>query len=176
MIKSLSFREEILPHLISITAFLIIVIIFSSQAIFEGKTLFQHDIYQWKGGAQELLEFRSKTGEEGLWTNSMFSGMPGYLVNLVFSGDLIIYLQKALSLGLPHPAHIIFISFISYYIMLLAFGIRPYLAMAGAIAFGLTSFNIIGISAGHNSRIIAIAFMPLVIAGIHMTLKKDKLW
>src|SRR5690606_18768662 len=40
---------------------------------------------------------------------------------------------------------------------------------AGAIAFGLNGFNIIGIMAGHNAKIAAVALMPLVLAGIHLT-------
>jgi hypothetical protein len=69
---------------------------------------------------------------------------------------------------LPHPISSIFLAFVCYYILLLSFRIRPFLAIAGAIAFGLSSYMIAGLAAGHNGRIGAIAFMPLVMAGIHL--------
>jgi hypothetical protein len=73
-----------------------------------------------------------------------------------------------MALFLPHPVANVFLGFLSYYILLLAFRVRPYLAIVGALAFGLSSFIIIGLGAGHNGRIGATAFMPLVMAGIHL--------
>jgi len=171
----INFRKHIAPHLIALLIFAVVSILFFSPVVFNGEHLFQHDIYQWQGGAKELIDFRNKTGEEGLWTNSMFSGMPGYLVNVEFSGDLVKYLQAIYYLGLPHPVRILFSAFISFYILMLAFGVRPTLAIGGSLAFGLSSFNIVGIIAGHNARIFAIAYMPLVLAGIHICLKKNAL-
>ncbi|WP_343031287.1 YfhO family protein, partial [Xanthovirga aplysinae] len=129
---------------------------------------------QGQGTTQELVNFREQTGEEGLWTNSMFSGMPGYLVDVRYSGDWVNVPMRVLSLGLPNPANLLFIGMVCYYIMLLVFGVRPGLAIAGAIAFGITTFNIISVEAGHNSKVRAIAYMPLVLAGIQLALKKQK--
>lgn len=171
--KNIKFTQHILPHIIAVLAFLIVTVIFFGPFFFDNKSLEQHDINQWKGGAQELVEFREETGEEGLWTNSMFSGMPAYLVNVEWSDSIIVAIKKVLAIGLPHPVRNIFLAFISFYILLLAFKVRPYLAIGGALAFGLSSFMIIGLGAGHNARIGAIAFMPLVLAGIHTTFKRN---
>ena len=73
-----------------------------------------------------------------------------------------------LSVFLPHPVNVIFLAFLCYYILLLSFKVRPWFAIAGALAFGLSSYMIIGLGAGHNARIGAIAFMPLIIAGIQL--------
>src|SRR5258706_4603966 len=105
----------------------------------------------------------------------MFSGMPAYLVNLKWSDGVLVGMKRVLSLFLPHPVNNIFIAFLCYYIMLLAFRVRPYLAIAGAIAFGLSSYMIIGLSVGHNARIGAIAFMPLVMAGIHLVFNQKRI-
>ena len=169
--SNIDFKKDLLPHLIAIIIFIVVTILFFAPVIFEGKTLPQHDITQWQGSAQELIEFREKTGEEGLWTNSMFGGMPGYLVNVEFSGELNLYVHKILGLFFPHPISLIFIAFFCSYVMLQAFGVRSWLAVAGALAFGLTSFVIIGLSAGHNSKVAAIAYMPLVLAGVHMAFR-----
>lgn len=173
--KKINFKEHILPHIIAVLVFLIVVILYFSPVIFENKVLNQPDIIQWQGGAQELIDHRESTGEEGLWTNSMFGGMPGYLVNVKWDNYPIEILQQIMALGLPHPIWYVFLAFVSYYILLLTFGVRPYLAIGGAIAFGFSSFNIIGLSAGHSARIGAIAFMPLVLAGIHLTYSRWKL-
>src|SRR5260370_23081786 len=76
---------------------------------------------------------------------------------------------------LPHPVANIFLAFLCYYILLLTFRVRHYLGIAGAVAFGLSSYMIIGLGAGHNARIGAIAFMPLVMAGIHLTFSGRRL-
>ena len=172
--RKINFIKDILPHLVAIVTFIIVTIIFFRPIYFDNKALSQSDINQWKGGAQELAEYREATGEEGLWTNSMFGGMPGYLINVRWSYGIITVFQKIISLGLQHPVGTMASSFVCFYILLLAFGIRPYLAIAGALAFGLSSFMIIGLAVGHNARISAIAFSPMVIAGIHLVLYRQK--
>jgi len=160
--------SDVLPHIVAIVVFLLVTVSFFNPIFFDNKTISQGDITQFLWGSKELRDYRNATGEEGLWSNSMFSGMPAYLVNLDWSDSPVSTMKKVLSLFLPHPVTNIFLAFVCYYILLLVFKIRPYLAIAGALAFGLSSYMIIGLSAGHNSRIGAIAFMPLVMAGIHL--------
>lgn len=173
MIK-VDFKKDILPHLIAISVFLALTILFFQPVFFEGKALQQGDILQWEGGAKELIDYRETTGEEGLWTNSMFSGMPAYMVSVKWGNELIKTAHAIISLGLPHPVRIIFVTMLSFYIMLLCFKVRPYIAIMGAIAFALSSYNIIGITAGHNARISAVSLMPLVLAGIHLCFTRNK--
>lgn len=173
--KKIHFVADVLPHLIAILAFLLITLIFFNPAFFDNKTLQQADILEWEGSSKALRDYRQQTGEEGLWTPAMFSGMPAYLVNVEWSNGPVLFFKKIMSLGLAHPYGNIFLAFVSYYILLLAFRIRPYLAIAGAVAFGLSSFIIIGLSAGHNARIGAMAFMPLVMAGIHLVFSGKRL-
>lgn len=166
--KKINFGKHVLPHVVAIVVFLIVTIFFFSPVFFKNQSISQHDIQQWAGSSKELRDYREKTGEEGLWVSTMFSGMPAYLVNVQWSNGIVSGLKKILSSGMPHPINDIFLAFLCYYIMLLSFGVRPYLAITGALAFGLSSYMIIGLSAGHNARIGAIAFAPLVLAGIHL--------
>ena len=106
----------------------------------------------------------------------MFGGMPGYLVNIEYDGELHLILHKILGFFLPHPVGLILIAFICCYIMLTSFGVRTWLSVAGSLAFGLTAFVIIGLSAGHNSKVAAIAYMPLVFAGVHLAFRGKNLW
>jgi len=173
--KKINFSAHILPHVIAIGVFLIVTVFFFKPVFFDNKSISQHDIEQWAGSSKELRDYRDQTGEEGLWANSMFSGMPAYLINVQWSNKPVSYLKQILSVGLPHPIANIFLAFISYYILLLAFGVRPYLAIGGALAFGLSSYMTVGLAAGHNARIGAIAFMPLVMAGIHLAFSGRRL-
>jgi hypothetical protein len=166
--RNISVKEHIWPHVIAVVVFLVVTVFFFSPVFFENKALSQYDIQQGAGLSKSLHDYRNATGKEGLWAISAFSGMPAYLVNINWSNGVLVGLKGAFCLFLPHPVNNIFAAFLCYYIMLLAFGVRPWLAIAGALAFGLSSYVIIGLSAGHNARIGAIAFMPLVMAGIHL--------
>ena len=173
--RKIDFSKDILPHGIAIGVFLIVTIFFFNPVFFDNKKLDQSDITQWEGSSKAMRDFRAQTGEEPLWTSSMFSGMPGYLVNVEWGNKAVGYLKGLLAFKLPHPICNIYLAFVCYYIMLLAFGVRPYLAIGGALAFGLSSHLIIGLSVGHSSRIGAIAFMPLVVAGVHLVFSNKKI-
>ncbi|HEY9117833.1 MAG TPA: hypothetical protein VIN11_08405 [Roseivirga sp.] len=172
--KKINFSQHVLPHLIAVIAFLVITVAFFNPVFFDNKNLNQSDIIQWEASAHELIEYRNQTGEEGLWTNSIFGGMPAYLISVKWGNQLIKYTHAVFALGLPHPVRIIFVSMLSFYIMLLCFRVKPYLALIGSVAFGLSSYNIIGLTAGHNARISAVSFMPLVMGGIHLCFTRNK--
>ena len=148
----------------------IIVFISISIAYFhpmlEGKRLDQHDINMWKGMSKEISDFREQTGEEALWTNSMFGGMPAWQISVVYSGNLMRYFKSLLYKMLPYPIGTVFMYFLGFYILLLALRIDPWLSMAGALAFGFSSYFFIIIGAGHSSKAIAIGLMAPVLAGI----------
>lgn len=173
--KKINFLEHVLPHALAIIVFLVVTVFFFSPVFFENKTLIQGDIQQSVAVSKSLHDYRNQTGEEGLWAPNLYSGMPGYMVNVQWGYGPVSILKRVLTLNIPHPVANIFLAFICYYIMLLAFKVRPYLAIAGALAFGLSSFMIIGLSAGHNARIGAMAFMPLVLAGIHLSFSGKRL-
>lgn len=173
MIRKIDFRKEILPHILAVAVFFLIILFLYHPIFLENKDIRMNDVLQGIGGGQESSEFRKLNDEEALWTNSMFGGMPSYLINIRWSGDLLEYLQKVMTLGLPSPASVTFLMMINFYVMLLIFRIRPVLALAGSIAFALASFNIISIEAGHIWKARAVAYMPLVVAGFHLMFEKE---
>lgn len=162
-------KKQLFTHGIIILGFLLVTVLVHYPTFLNGYEISQHDILQSSGGNSQLQDYRIESGEEPLWNPNMFSGMPAYLTGIQFSGDLLKYVYLTLTLGMSHPPAILFISMLSFYIMLICFKVRPLLAAAGAIAFGLNGFSIIGIMAGHNAKIAAVALMPLVLAGIHLT-------
>jgi hypothetical protein len=167
----MKFNQNILPHLIALLVFILVTVAFYSPIVFESKTINQHDMIQGLGASQEIIDYRKQTGEEALWTNSIFGGMPAYLINMQWSGDLMLYVHRLLSLWLPSSAGVTLVGCITFYLLLLVFKVRPWLAIIGGLAYGLGSFNIISIEVGHMWKVWAIAYMPLVLAGVHLTIK-----
>jgi hypothetical protein len=166
--------KKIFPYATAILVFIGITLAYFSPLL-EGKRLDQHDINMFKGMSKEITDYREKTGEEALWTNSMFGGMPAWQISVVYSGNLMRYVKKIISLGLPYPANAVFVYFLGFFILLLVLGIDPWLSMAGAIAFGLSSYYFIIIGAGHTSKAFAIGYMAPVVAGIVLTYKGNYL-
>jgi len=162
--------KKLTPHLIAIGVFLLIVFIYFSPLL-EGKQLEQHDIKQWEGMSKEIKDFREKAHEEPLWTNSMFGGMPAYQISVLYPSNLLQYINKVMWLGLPGPANIIFLCLLGFYLLLISLKIDFRLAIAGAIAYAFCSYNFIYIVAGHNSQIHAIAFVPMILAGVLMAFR-----
>ncbi len=163
-----------LPIVTAILVFAVITFLYFSPMLIDGKTIQQGDILQGKGASKELADFRKTNGSEALWTNSMFGGMPAFQISTVYNGNLGRYIEKVLTLGFPHPSQLIFIAFVGFFLLMLALDISPWLSIAGAIAFGLSSYNLGLIEAGHNSKIGAIGFMPMVIAGVLLVFRKRK--
>ncbi|WP_373495318.1 hypothetical protein [Aquiflexum sp.] len=163
-----NFKKDILPHLIGVVIFYLIVLFYFSPAVIDGKILFQYDILQWEGAAKEIMDYRTETGEEALWTNRLFGGMPSYLVSFEIPGDITNFLTKVFTLGLPHPVNSLFFGMVSMYILLLGFKVRPEFSIPGAIAFAFNTFHVISLDAGHNAKIWAICLIPLILAGIHL--------
>ena len=110
-------------------------------------TINQGDIVQFQGMSKEIQDFREKTGNEALWTNSMFSGMPAYLIDVKWDNKLILGIHKIVSLGIPHPINYIFISFISFYIMLIRskWPVVMWIRSVGTLPWALTG-KIIGLT------------------------------
>jgi hypothetical protein len=157
--------KKYLPHLIAVAAFVVITMIYFSP-LFNGKELRQSDINNWKGMSKEIMDFKEKSGEDTYWTNSMFGGMPGYQIAAVYSANLIQYIDKVITLGLPAPANYLFLFMVGFYFLLITLKVDNKIAIVGSIAFAFNCYFLIAIEAGHNTKAHAIGFMAPVVAGI----------
>ena len=168
--KNFSFKAAI-PHVTAIFLFLVVTLVYFSPLL-EGKRILQMDIVHYQGVSKEIMDYRAKYHEEPLWTNSMFGGMPAYQVSTNYPANLVGYFDKVFTLGLPHPASLVFLYFIGFYILLLVLGVNPWLSIAGALGFGFSSYFFVIIEAGHNSKAHAIGYMAPVLAGIILVFRK----
>ncbi|MDD4292732.1 MAG: YfhO family protein [Bacteroidales bacterium] len=167
--------KKILPYLIAILSFIVIAYMFTPQ-VFSGKVVNQGDIASWRGMANEIISYNEANPDKdpALWTNSMFSGMPATTISVVYDGDFTDYLYKILFVGQRPPSYLL-ISLIGSFLLFLAFGVNVWLSLIGAIAISFCSYNMQLIQVGHNSKMVAIAFMPWVLAAVVYAYRKKAL-
>lgn len=161
---------KVAPFVAAFVIFLLVVFMFF-QPLFEGKKLNQGDIMHFQGMSKEIADHRDKYGEEPLWTNSMFGGMPAYQISTYYPSNLMKKVDQVFRLGLPVPADYVFLYFVGFFFLLIVLGFNPWLAIVGALAYGLSSYYLIILEAGHNSKAHAIAYMAPVLAGVLLTYK-----
>ncbi len=162
--------KKILPHLIAIGAFLVITFMYFSPML-SGKEMKQSDIANWEGMSKEITDFQDQHHESTYWTNSMFGGMPAYQISAVYPFTIIKYVDEIVTLGLPTPANYLFLFMLGFYFLLLTLKVDKRLALVGAVGFAFSSYFLIFIGTGHNSKVHAIGYMAPVIAGIIMTFR-----
>jgi hypothetical protein len=166
--------KQYLPHAIAVLAFAILTIIYF-KPLFTGKELKQDDIARHKGMSKEIVDYRTKNNSEPLWTNSMFGGMPAYQISTLYPGNWIAKLDNAFKLFIPLPAGYLFLYCLGFFILLLCVNINPWLALVGGLAYGLSSYFIIILEAGHNSKANALGYLPALLGGI-LLLFKNRYW
>lgn len=163
-------------HFLALGVFVLTTFIYF-QPKFNGYGLKQHDIVQFKGMSREIAHYRqTHDGKDPLWTNSMFGGMPAYQVSMKSPGNLVADLDTVLLGWMGSPAGMLFAYFLCFYIMLLCMRINPKLALLGALAYGFSTYFILILPAGHNSKAAAIGFIPLVIGALYMTYRGQLKW
>lgn len=166
--------KKFIPHIIIVALFAVIAIAFF-YPVLQGKGIFQSDIAQYTGMAKERNDYRQTENKETYWTNSAFGGMPTYQLGAQYPNDLVKQLDRTLRF-LPRPADYLFLYFVGFYILLLVLKVDYKNAFLGAIAFGLSTYLIIILGAGHNSKAHAIAYFAPVLAGILLVFQRKYLW
>jgi hypothetical protein len=118
--------------------------------------------------SKEISDYRESSGEEALWTNSLFSGMPAYQISVKYSSNLVRYIDKIISLGFPRPANLLFLYLLGFYLLLISLNIDYRIAALGAFAYAFSSYFFIIIQAGHMTKAHAIAYLPMVVAASNL--------
>ncbi len=158
------------PHVLAILGFVLISLLYFNPVL-QGKKVFQSDIAQYIGMAKEQNDFRKTTGEEPYWTDSAFGGMPTYQLGANYPNNFIKQLDSVIRF-LPRPADYLFLYFLGFYILLRVFRVDSLKAFFGALAFGFSTYLIIILGVGHNAKAHAIAYMPMVVAGVILVFRK----
>jgi hypothetical protein len=169
--------KKSIPHVIAIAIFLILTCVYFAPGIFEGKNLQQSDMQKVSGMTQELSDYYEKEGGKSAWTGSMFSGMPAYHIQIYgYQPNYLFYLEKPVKAIDYGGASMILTALICFYILMCVMSVKPWLAIAGTVAFAFASYNLIIIMAGHITKMYVIAYMPLTVAGMILLFRNNLLW
>ncbi len=162
--------QKLYPHLLAILGFIFISLLYF-MPVLQGKKIYQSDIVQFTAMAKEQNDFRANEHAEPYWTNSSFGGMPTYQMGAKYPHDYIGKIDDVLRF-LPRPADYLFLYFLGFYALLLVLKTDPLKAFFGALAFGFSTYMIVILGVGHNAKAHAIAYMPLVVAGVILVFRK----
>ena len=169
--------KKLLPYAVAIALFVGISMLYCAPAL-DGKVLVQGDVNSWKGAAQEALNYKAETGNYTSWTNSMFGGMPTYqITGSLPSSKFRAIISDTLHLGLQdsNPIGLVFAYFVGFFLMLLCFGVNPWLSIIGALTIGFSSYFFLIIPAGHVTKAIAISYLAPIIGGFYAIMRR-KYW
>ena len=142
---------------------------------FEGKVLPQHDIEQYEGMSRDLRQHYEATGEDAQWTGAMFGGMPAYLISVRYPSQLVKNSVNTVVKAVKTPAGFIFFAMTAMWIMMLIFGMSPWVGMVSALAYGLSTYFFLIIGAGHVTKMWALVYAPLMMGGACATLR-GRMW
>ena len=157
--------KKVLPYAVIVAGFVVIAYAYAPQVL-QGKVVNQSDISSWKGMSHEILEWNEEHPDDpALWTGSMFGGMPATQISVDYRGDATDPFYNLLFWGQRPPSYLI-ISLLGGFLLFLAFGVNPWLSAVGAIAVTFCSYNMQIVQVGHNTKMVAIAFMPWVLAAL----------
>ena len=170
-INKVQIRKSLI-HLYTAIGFAVVSLIFYSPLL-EGKKLYQSDINQYEGMSREISDNRDNFSDEIYWIDNAFGGMPTFQLGAKFAYDILAPIHMMFRF-IPRPAHTLFLYLLTMYILLMVLKIPWRIAILGSIAFAFSTYLLIILQVGHNTKALAISYIPLVVAGL-VLLKQHKL-
>jgi hypothetical protein len=164
--------QKATPHAIAVGIFLLVTLIFCKPALESGVVLKQSDVSSWEGMSKQSFEYKEKNGHFPMWVTSMFSGMPAYQIALDGIWSPLGYFDKLFQLWLPKPLNFFFLACLSFYFLCLCLRIRPYAAILGALGFAFCTYSPIIITAGHDTKMLGMAYIPALMGAVILIFDK----
>ncbi len=168
-----AFFKQLLPHVYAVLIMIAMLFTYFYPAL-QGKTIKQDDIIRHKAMSKELVDFREKYHEEALWTNAMFGGMPAFQISVLYKSNLIHELHAVIIKLFPKGLGLVFLLMFGFYLFLVSLKMNNWISLIFSVAFGFSSYFIISLAAGHNSKLAATAYMALAMSGIIMAYRKNR--
>ena len=165
MTMQVQWKKNVMPHIWALLCFVVLAFAYCSPVL-QGDRLQQYDMTQVEGMSHEAKMYYDQTGQHPLWSNAMFGGMPTYMTYTGPSANVIAKLNQVFTLDLPSPVNMLFLAMLGMYFLLSVLGMRYWIRLLGAVAYGFSSFNVIIIGAGHITQMMCMAYMAPVLAGI----------
>ena len=170
----MDFSKTIIRRLAPAAAALVVFFVVSAAYFapqFRGEVLPQHDVVQYEGMAKDISDMRAATGEDPQWTGGMFGGMPAFLINVAYPAQIVKRTVGQVVKLIDTPAAFLFFAMTAMWLMLLVFGVDPWVGIVPALAYGLSTYFLLIIGAGHITKMWALVYAPLMMGGAWMTLR-----
>ena len=167
---SKGFLKRLLPAAAALTLFFVVSALYFAPQ-FRGEVLPQHDVLQYEGMARDITDMRASTGEDPQWTGGMFGGMPAYLINVAYPAQLVKRTAGQIVKAIDTPAGFIFFAMTAMWCMLLMAGVNPWVGTVPALAYGLSTYFLLIIGAGHVTKMWALVYAPLMMGGAWVALR-----
>ena len=167
--------KRILPNAIAVVIFLLVSIAYCKPSL-EGKVLKQPDIIYWKAMAQSSFKYKETHGYFPLWTNSLFCGMPAYFIAMQADNPVSLGNVHGVYMSLLYkPVCFFFLLCMGFYFLAGVFNINPYISIIGSIAYAYASYSSIIVAVGHETKVLAMGYAPMLLAAMLMVYKR-KYW
>ena len=170
----MDFSKTIIRRLAPAAAALVVFFVVSAAYFapqFRREVLPQHDVVQHEGMAKDISDMRAATGEDPQWTGGMFGGMPAFLINVAYPAQIVKRTVGQVVKLIDTPAAFLFFAMTAMWLMLLVFGVDPWVGIVPALAYGLSTYFLLIIGAGHITKMWALVYAPLMMGGAWMTLR-----
>ncbi|MDR2885316.1 MAG: hypothetical protein LBU95_00850, partial [Rikenellaceae bacterium] len=164
--------QRLLPYLIAIVTFLAACLI-SFAPMVEGRELNMHDMTQYRGMSADITQHQKQYHEDPQWAGGLFSGMPAYLINVQYPSMVVAQVLSAVD-NVASPASLIFMAMVCFFCMCLLCGFDPRPSIVPSLAYGLSTYLFLIIGAGHMTKMVAIAYAPLMLGGMFYTFRTNK--
>ena len=157
---------------IAIALFFLLAILYCAPQM-SGEVLIQHDVQQYDGMTKDILDNREATGEDAQWTGGMFGGMPAFLINVKYPSQAVKGTIGKVVKIIDTPASFLFFAMTAMWVAMLLFGISPWVGLVAALAYGFSTYFLLIIGAGHITKMWALVYAPLMMAGAYYTLRRN---
>lgn len=167
----MQFFKKALPHIVALAVFAAVSMIFFYPQ-YQGKALHQSDVTNYEGMDQDVRQHAGQYKEHPMWLGRMFGGMPSNTVTMPQNGRYIYNSWHNIDI-MGSPASLIFVAMAGFYLMLVMFGVNPWIAIAGGLGYGLSTYFPIIIGAGHITKMWALQWVAPMIGAIWWTYRKN---
>ena len=165
-------RKNIFFHAAAIALFFVLAILYFAPQM-SGEVLVQHDVQQYEGMTKDILDNREATGEDAQWTGGMFGGMPAFLINVKYPSQAVKGTIGKVVKIIDTPASFLFFAMTAMWVAMLLFGLSPWVGLIAALAYGFSTYFLLIIGAGHITKMWALVYAPLMMAGAYYTLRRN---
>lgn len=169
--KNINFKK-LLPHIIAVAVFLLVAVIFCKPALESDVVMQQGDFTASEAMKHQSVEYAKAHGNYPLWTTNMFCGMPAFQIFFTGPWSPMGIIDKIFQLGLPKPLNFFFLSCICFYFLCICLRVNSYAGIMGSLAFAYSTYSPIIAVAGHDTKLLALAYAPALIGAIILIFDK----